>query len=95
MDTEKLETQLETVEIKQTIDKIKPIRFKDDAFNKVKKDNYNFGKKRFKYIPFIVSKDTHQKGLVLRGTILSEQWEHAMNLINTWFLYKSIKIYIF
>jgi len=66
LDTEKLEPQLETVEIKQTRDRVKPIRFKDDAINKVKKDNYNFGKKRFKYIPFIVSKDTHQKGLILK-----------------------------
>ncbi len=95
MGKEKLETPLETVEIKQTRDKVEPIRFRDEAINKVKKENYNFGKKRFKYIPFKVSKDSHQKGLVLKGTILSEQWEHAMNLINTWFLYKSIKIYIF
>jgi hypothetical protein len=64
--TEKLEPQLETVEIKQTRDKVKPIRFRDDAINKVRKENYSFGKKRFKYIPFIVSKDTHQKGLVLK-----------------------------
>lgn len=62
----KLETALEKAEIKQTRDKVEPIRFKDDAINKVKKENYNFGKKRFKYIPFKVSKDTHQKGLVLK-----------------------------
>ena len=66
MGTKKLETQLETVEIKQTRDQIEPIRFRDEAINKVKKDNYNFGKKRFKYIPFKVSKDSHQKGLVLK-----------------------------
>ena len=64
--TKKLETELEQVEIKQTRDKVEPIRFKDDAINKIKKENYNFGKKRFKYIPFKVSKDTHQKGLVLK-----------------------------
>ena len=52
MGTKKLETQLETVEIKQTRDQIDPIRFRDEAINKVKKNNYNFGKKRFKYIPF-------------------------------------------
>ena len=66
MGTEKLETGLEKVEIKQTRDKLDPIRFRDDAINKVRKENYNFGKKRFKYIPFKVSKDTHQKGLVLK-----------------------------
>ena len=66
MGTEKLETGLEKVEIKQTRDKVDPIRFRDDAINKVRKENYNFGKKRFKYIPFKVSKDTHQKGLVLK-----------------------------
>ena len=59
--TEKLEPQLETVEIKQTRDKVKPIRFRDDAINKIRKDNYNLGKKRFKFIPFKVSKDSHQK----------------------------------
>jgi len=59
--TEKLETQLETVEIKQTRGKVKPIRFRDDAINKIRKDNYNLGKKRFKFIPFKVSKDSHQK----------------------------------
>ena len=42
--TEKLETKLEQVEIKQIRDKVEPIRFKDDAINKIKKDNYNFGK---------------------------------------------------
>ena len=66
MGTKKLETQLETVEIKQTRDQIDPIRFRDEAINKIKKDNYNFGKKRFKYIPFKVSKDSHQKGSVLK-----------------------------
>ena len=66
MGTEKLETQLEKVEIKQTRDKVESIRFRDDAINKVRKDNYNFGKKRSKYIPFKVSKDTHQKRLVLK-----------------------------
>ena len=60
MDTKKLETSLETVEIKQTKDKVEPTRFRDEVINKVKKENYNFGKKRFKYIPFKVSKDNHQ-----------------------------------
>ena len=66
MDTEKLETQLETVEIKQTRDKVEPIRFRDETINKVRKENYVFGKKPTKFIPFIVSKDSHQKGLKLR-----------------------------
>ena len=47
MGTKKLETQLETVEIKQTRDQIDPIRFRDEAINKIKKDNYNFCKKSF------------------------------------------------
>ena len=66
MSDEILVTQLETVEIKQTRDKVEPIRFRDEAINKVKKESYNFGKSRFKYIPFKVSKDSHQKGLVLK-----------------------------
>ena len=37
--TEKLETPLEKVEIKQTRDKTDPIRFRDDAINKVKKQS--------------------------------------------------------
>jgi len=64
--TEKLEHKLEQVEIKQTRTPTKPIRFKDDAINKVRKENYVFGKKSNKFIPFIVSKDSHQKGLKLR-----------------------------
>jgi hypothetical protein len=43
MDTKKLETSLETVEIKQTRDKVEPIRFRDETINKIKKENYNFG----------------------------------------------------
>jgi len=46
--------------------KIEPIRFKQDAVNKVRKENYGFGKKKFLYIPFDVSKDSHQKGAVLK-----------------------------
>jgi len=66
MDNEKLEHRLDQVKIKQTRAQIKPIRFKDDAINKVRKENYVFGKKPNKFIPFIVSKDSHQKGLKLR-----------------------------
>ena len=66
MGIEKLDTKLDQVEIKQTRTSIKPIRFKDDAINKVRKDNYVFGKRPNLYIPFLVSKDSHQKGLKLR-----------------------------
>ncbi len=63
MNTEKLYQKLEQVEIKQTI---APIRFKDEAINKIKKQNIEFRKRSFIFIPFIVSKDSHQKGLKLR-----------------------------
>tara|TARA_R100001594_G_scaffold43871_2_gene76031 strand:+ start:706 stop:2418 length:1713 start_codon:yes stop_codon:yes gene_type:complete len=61
--TEKLYSQLDQVEIKQTIT---PIRFRDDTINKIKKQNINFGKRSYVFIPFIVSKDSHQKGLKLK-----------------------------
>ena len=61
--TEKLYQKLDQVEIKQTIS---PIRFKDEAINKIQRKNINFGKRSFIFIPFIVSKDSHQKGLKLR-----------------------------
>jgi len=64
--TDKLDTQLDTSEIKQTRDRTDPIRFRDDSINKIRKENYEFGNKRYKYIPFQVSKDTHQKGLTLK-----------------------------
>ena len=66
MGTEKLDTKLEQVEIKQTRSLVEPIRFTENAINKVRKENYVFGKKPNKFIPFIVSKDSHQKGLKLR-----------------------------
>ena len=59
----KLYQELDQVKIKQTIT---PIRFKDEAINKIKKDNFIFGKRSYIFIPFIVSKDSHQKGLKLR-----------------------------
>ena len=64
--TEKLDHKLEQVEIKQTRSEIEPIRFKDEAINKVRKENYVFGKRLNLFIPFIVSKDSHQRGLKLR-----------------------------
>ena len=54
--------KLGQVDIKQT----RPIRFKDEAINKIKKQNINFGKRSYVFIPFIVSKDSHLKGLKLR-----------------------------
>ncbi len=91
MGTEKLETPLEKVGIKQTRDKVEPIRFRDEAINKVKKENYNFGKKRFKYIPFKVSKDSHQKGMVLKilkGTVEDKQTDKIF-YVRFWFNGKS------
>ena len=61
--TEKLYQTLSQVKIEQTILKI---RFKDEAINKIQKKNIHFGKRSFIFIPFIVSKDSHQKGLKLR-----------------------------
>jgi len=66
MSEEKQDTALDKVKIKQTRHKPNPIRLRDDAINKVKKSNIEFGPKAFKDIPFIVSKDTHQKGLMMR-----------------------------
>ena len=87
MSDKKLETPLEKVGIKQTRDKVEPIRFRDEAINKVKKENYNFGKKRFKYIPFKVSKDSHQKGMVLKilkGTVEDKQTDKIF-YVRFWF----------
>ena len=66
MSDEKLDTKLEQVEIKQTRSLVEPIRFTENAINKVRKENYVFGKRPNLYIPFEVSKDSHLKGLKLR-----------------------------
>ena len=66
MSDEKLDTKLEQVEIKQTRSSVEPIRFTENAINKVRKENYVFGKRSNLYIPFEVSKDSHLKGLKLR-----------------------------
>jgi integrase len=66
MSDEKLDTKLEQVEIKQTRSSVEPIRFTENAINKVRKENYVFGKRPNLYIPFEVSKDSHLKGLKLR-----------------------------
>ena len=62
MSEEILGHKLGQVDIKQT----RPIRFKDEAINKIKKQNIDFGKRSYIFIPFIVSKDSHLKGLKLR-----------------------------
>ena len=62
MSDKKLVPKLEQVKIKQT----SPIRFKDETINKINKEQFIFGNKRDLFIPFIVSKDSHQKGLKLR-----------------------------
>ena len=68
--TEKLDQKLDQVEIEQTRpkkQKIDPIRFKDEAINKVRKENFSWEVKQTDlFIPFIVSKDSHQRGLKLR-----------------------------
>ena len=62
MSEQKLVRELDQIEIKQT----SPIRFKDDAINKVRKQNIVWNKRTDIFIPFKVSKDSHQKGLKLR-----------------------------
>ena len=62
MSEQKLDQKLDQVKIEQT----RPIRFKDEAINKIKKQNIVWDKKTELFIPFIVSKDSHQKGLKLR-----------------------------
>jgi hypothetical protein len=60
---EKLVPGLAPLEIEQTSLKFEPIRFREEDVNKVKKEKYTFGKNRCIFLPFKVSKDTHQKGL--------------------------------
>ncbi len=64
--------KLGQVKIKQTM----PIRFKDEAINKIKKQNIDFGKRFYVFFSFIVSKDSHQKGLkrhVYKGTLRDKE----------------------
>ena len=94
MDKEKLDPELDQVEIKQTSSTIKPIRFRDEVINKIKKDNFIFGKKRDFFIPFIVSKDSHQKGLKLRiykGSVKDKSTRKVF-YIQYWFNGKSAKL---
>lgn len=83
MSDEKLVPKLEQVKIKQT----SPIRFKDETINKINKEQFIFGIKRDLFIPFIVSKDSHQKGLKLRiykGRIGSKETKKTFYL-QYWF----------
>ena len=66
MSEQKLVTELDPIEIKQTSNKIEAIRFRDEAIKKIRKENLEFGKKRYLYIPFKVDKDTHLRGLKLK-----------------------------
>ena len=43
----KLDTELDQGEIKQTRHSLDPIRFRDETINKVRKENYEFDKKRY------------------------------------------------
>ena len=76
--------------------KIEPIRFKQDAVNKVRKENYGFGKQKHLYIPFKVSRDTHQKGAVLK--ILKgrsgDRFTEKVYYIRFWFNNKSHRHWI-
>ena len=64
--TEKLEQKLDQTEIKQTRTKPSSIRFNNGAINKIRGSQYIFGKNNFLFIPFNVSKDSHQRGLKLK-----------------------------
>ena len=64
--TDELDQKLDHAEIKQTRQKIEPIRFRDEAINRIRKQNINFERRLDIFIPFIVSKDSHQRGLKLR-----------------------------
>ena len=66
MSEQKLEPKLDQVEIKQTRTKLDPISFKNGAINKINSSQYYFGNKNFLFIPFKVSKDSHQRGLKLK-----------------------------
>ena len=51
MNKEILDKKLDEAEIKQTRQKVSPIRFKEEAINKVKKQNYDVGNKKDLFIP--------------------------------------------
>ena len=80
--TEKLEPQLEQVEIKQTRTTPKSIRFNNATINKIRSSQYNFGKRNFLFIPFNVSKDSHQRGLKLK---IFKSKEKKIFFVQYWF----------
>ena len=91
MSDEKLVPKLEQVKIKQT----SPIRFRDETINKIRKEQFKFGKKRDLFIPFIVSKDSHQKGLKLRiykGGVGSKETKKTFYL-QYWFNGKANRLF--
>ena len=94
--TEKLDPQLDQAKIKQTGTTIDPIRFRDEAINKVKKQNINFNKKPYIFIPFIVSKDSHQKGLKLRvykGSVKEKETKKVFPLFRRdYIFYKGMQL---
>ena len=63
---EKLDTKLDTVEIKQTRSKRPTISFRDSAIDKLTKNNTTFDKKKFNTYKFDVPKGSSLKGLQLR-----------------------------
>ena len=86
--TEKLEPQLEQGEIKQTRTYLEPIRFREDAINRVKNSQYKFDNKSFLFIPFKVSNDSHQKGLklkIFKGTMEDNKINKKIFFIQYWF----------
>ena len=63
---EKLDTKLDTVEIKQTRSKRPTISFRDSAVGKLTKNNTTFDNKKFNAYKFDVPKGSSLKGLQLR-----------------------------
>ncbi len=61
---QKLDRRIDQTDIKQT--RPEPIRFREDIINKIRKQNIHFGKRTDVFILFVVSKDSHQRGLKLR-----------------------------
>ena len=64
--TEKLDTKLDTTEIKQTRSQRKTISFRDSQIDKIKKLDTDFENRKFKAFKFDVPKGSSLKGLQLR-----------------------------
>ena len=72
------------------------IWFKDEAINKIKKQNIDFGKRSYIFVSFIVSKDSHLKGLKLRvykGALGEKETINVFYLL-FWFNSKSCREYL-